>query len=161
MRYFIIIVVFSFFLTLCACHSAKQVVDAPGVEMAAPEKTDSTATKTKRTRRPPYRQQPQTTNMEELTKRATAGDTAAQTELGIVYLKGDVVERDVEKAVEWWTKAADAGSTIAQYKMGICHHFGFGTRRNLKKARYYYEQAAEKGYKPAKVALTTLEKEEE
>lgn len=98
-------------------------------------------------------------NIEELQKKAENGDTIAQTQLGIEYMKGEAVEKDMAKAIEWWTKAAEQGYTEAQYKLGVCHQFGYGVKRSNERARHWYEQAAKQHYAPAESALKTLEEE--
>ena len=66
------------------------------------------------------------------------------------------MEKNVDKAIEWWTKAAENGSAVAQYKLGVCYQFGFGVRRNVNRARYWYAKAAPR-HAPAKAALASLE----
>ena len=53
-------------------------------------------------------------------KAADAGDSGAQYRLAFCYLKGDGVEKDVEKAVYWCQKAADAGNSGAEYMLELC-----------------------------------------
>ncbi|MGM9869164.1 MAG: tetratricopeptide repeat protein [Sodaliphilus sp.] len=159
MRIFVILLA-AICLLMGGCHSAKNVaanpdpVDEKGA--VAVEKADTAQKKSKRKRRTTYRQTPKAENMEELTRRAEKGDTTAQDKLGVIYLKGEKVEKNVDKAIEWWTKAAENGSATAQYKLGVCYQFGFGVKRNHTRARYWYEKAAPR-HASAKAALTTLE----
>jgi TPR repeat protein len=44
---------------------------------------------------------------------ADLGLATAQYSLGVMYYKGDGVERDIAKAREWWTKAAAQGEKNA------------------------------------------------
>ena len=53
-------------------------------------------------------------------KAADAGNSAAQVSLALRYIKGDGVEKDVEKAVYWWQKAANAGNSGAEYMLELC-----------------------------------------
>ena len=80
--------------------------------------------------------------------------------LGVEYMKGDLVEKDHDKAIEWWKKAAEKGYAEAEYKLGVCYHFGFGIKKSHKLARYWYEKAANQQHKSAKVALKTLNEED-
>lgn len=159
MRIYVILIV-AICLVMGSCHSAKQVavhqsrVDEKNA--VAVEKADTAQKKTTRKKRTTYRQTPKAENIEELTRRAEKGDTTAQHKLGVMYLKGEKVEKDVDKAIEWWSKAAENGSATAQYKLGVCYQFGFGVKRNHTRARYWYEKAAPR-HASAKAALTTLE----
>ncbi len=166
-------------LTLGSCHSAKQATalsaNATSVEKttpdsaAAPKSSNPAEKKAKRgrrpTRRPAHRQKPQSANVKksdinELKLKAERGDSVAQTQLGVEYMKGDAVEKDLDKAIEWWTKAAEKGYAEAQYKMGICYHFGFCVKKSRKRAKYWYEQAARQHHKSAASALHIIEDEE-
>ncbi len=80
--------------------------------------------------------------------------------LGVEYIKGEAVEKNLDKAIAWWTKAAEKGYAEAQYKLGICYHFGFGVKRSRKLAKRWYEQAARQRHKSATSALQILEEED-
>lgn len=41
----------------------------------------------------------------------------AQLYMGMLYFYGEGVEKDVEKAVEWWKKAMKAGNVDAAYRL--------------------------------------------
>lgn len=60
--------------------------------------------------------------MEELIKQAEQGNAEAQFRLGMAYYNGDKIEKDEEKAFEWWMKAAEQGVEDAAYCLG-CIHF--------------------------------------
>ena len=42
-------------------------------------------------------------------KAAVNGDAAAQFALGLVYIRGEVVTRNIKKAVRWWYLSANQG----------------------------------------------------
>ena len=169
-------------LVLGSCHSTqKTVAEIEGVSVEAmPTKPDTTTqrkttTKRRRNKRKTHRQKPQSTtpatprsgepdapkvNIEELRQKAEKGDSVAQTMLGVEYMKGEQVEKDLYKAIEWWKKAAEKGYAEAEYKLGVCYHFGFGIKKSHKLARYWYEKAANQQHKSAKVALKTLNEED-
>lgn len=175
MRLFIFIIS-SLMLVLGSCRSTqKTVAEIEGVSVEAmPTKPDTT--KHRRTKRKTHRQKPQSAtasatprngepdapklNIEELRQKAEKGDSVAQTMLGVEYMKGDQVEKDLDKAIEWWKKAAEKGYAEAEYKLGVCYHFGFGIKKSHKLARYWYEKAANQQHKSAKVALKTLNEED-
>jgi len=50
------------------------------------------------------------------------GDPKAQNYLGVLYLKGDGVERDLKEAVYWFKKAAAQGNADAQYRLGTMYY---------------------------------------
>jgi uncharacterized protein len=47
-------------------------------------------------------------------KAAEQGNTRAQNNLGVLYIKGDGIPRDREKAISWWKKAAKNGNITAK-----------------------------------------------
>ncbi len=52
-----------------------------------------------------------------LKRQAETGDPVAQLNLGAAYDHGLGVERDVDKAIEWYKKAADKGLAKAQFNL--------------------------------------------
>ena len=179
----LIFIISSLMLVLGSCRSTqKTVAEIEGVSVEAmPPKPDTTkqrktTTKRRRTKRKTHRQKPQSAtpsatprsgepeapklNIEDLRQKAEKGDSVAQTMLGVEYMKGDQVEKDLDKAIEWWKKAAEKGYAEAEYKIGVCYHFGFGIKKSHKLARYWYEKAANQQHKSAKVALQTINEED-
>ena len=69
---------------------------------------------------------------------ATAGDAAAQWELGRAYLDGNGVERSDETGLAWYTKAADQGHARAQCSVAVAHCNGRGTPMCRKTAAIWY-----------------------
>ena len=65
--------------------------------------------------------------------------------LGWMYYKGEGVEVDMVKAVEWFTKAARQGNAAAQYNLGYCYYFGEGVEKDIVEALKWYRKAAEQG----------------
>ncbi len=61
------------------------------------------------------------------------------------YYRGRGVEKNEEKAFDWYKKAAEAGNSIAMNNTGNCYYGGIGTHKNAEKAFYWYQQAAEAG----------------
>jgi localization factor PodJL len=76
---------------------------------------------------------------------AAAGNPAALFEIGRRYTDGDVVERDLAKAAEWYRHAAQAGYAPAQYRLGNFHEKGHGVGIDLAEAAGWYRKAAEQG----------------
>ena len=57
---------------------------------------------------------------------AEQGDANSQFNLGVYYLKGFGVEKDVAEAVRWFRKAAEQGDAVAQCNLGSCYLAGCG-----------------------------------
>ena len=74
---------------------------------------------------------------------AEQGDTDAQNNLGTCYENGTGVEKDEQKAVEWYQKAAEQGNATAQYNLGYCCQNGIGVEKDAGKTAELYHQAAE------------------
>lgn len=70
---------------------------------------------------------------------ARAGHASAQARLGLMYLAGDGIERDVDKAMSWYEKAAEKGLAHAQKQLALIHAAG----GEAEKAFYWAGKAAE------------------
>ena len=73
--------------------------------------------------------------------------------LGNLYINGNEVGYDPDKALEWWYRAADLGDEIAQYNIGLLHQIN-PVYENDKIAGHWFEQSAKNGYVPARQRLT-------
>ncbi|RHZ87348.1 hypothetical protein Glove_37g99 [Diversispora epigaea] len=65
--------------------------------------------------------------------------------LANLYLDGQGVEKDMEKAFQIFTKVADKGSLMALTKVAYCYEAGLGVKKNERKAFELYLKSAEKG----------------
>jgi TPR repeat protein len=75
------------------------------------------------------------------------GNAGAQGALGVGYERGALgLEKDEEKAVEWYTKAAEQGHRGSQYQLGLCFERAIGTTRDTAQAAKWYKLAAEQGH---------------
>jgi SEL1 protein len=82
--------------------------------------------------------------------------TKAAGYLGRMFLRGEGVEQNYEKAQIWFNrgiKSADAGS---QYGLGLMYLNGFGVPQNTVKAQELFKASAEQDYAPAQVSLGAL-----
>ena len=86
-----------------------------------------------------------TDSIEELKKRADAGDAEAMFKLGLMYAKGEGVTLDIDKAREWWEKAADAGHAVAMFNLGVMYYKGIGVPVDKKEARKWWKKATDTG----------------
>ncbi|EFI6571977.1 sel1 repeat family protein, partial [Escherichia coli] len=83
-------------------------------------------------------------NKQTLIEAATAGDTAAQSELGTNYLDGvNGFDKDVVEAKKWIDLAAEKGDKVAYYALGVMYTFGEGVDKDLNKAVEYYKLAGD------------------
>jgi hypothetical protein len=60
-------------------------------------------------------------NIADLTAKASAGDAAAQLELGFMYDAGKGVAKDAKEAEKWYRKAAEQGDASTQAFLGTVY----------------------------------------
>jgi len=80
---------------------------------------------------------------EKLRASAEAGDAAAQYELGRSYVRGMGVQRDMNKAYEWWLKSASQGNRDGQFGLALMFDAGEGVNQSFSSALVWYRKAAE------------------
>lgn len=95
---------------------------------------------------------------------ASEGDLQAQYEMGEFFYQGERVERDIEKALEWFERASIQGHPRAQYLLGLMHFQGEGVTRNLPQAYIILKMSAVNGEEAAmdasdRIALQMNEEE--
>jgi TPR repeat protein len=88
---------------------------------------------------------------EYLTKAAELGDIDAHCKLGMMYMKGEVVEKEGEKAVYHLEKAAIGGHPIARHNLA-CYEERNG---NIERAVRHLIIAANLGFEESMKALWT------
>lgn len=74
---------------------------------------------------------------------ATAGFAPAQYETGLYYTQ-EIIDKDYQKAVEYFKAAADQGDPDAYFSLGTCYKEGKGVPQNLDKAKEYFQLAAKR-----------------
>ena len=74
-------------------------------------------------------------------KATTQGNQYAGYRLGKLYLLGDGVPKDTEKAIEHLTQAAESGNQYAQYALGKLYL----DRQDEEQAHYWFTQSAAQG----------------
>ncbi len=72
----------------------------------------------------------------------TSDDKIAQYYLGVMYMKGQGVEQDYEKAGEWFRKASEQGLAVAMYKLAGLYTKGEGVPKDLEFAYVWYSVGA-------------------
>ena len=90
---------------------------------------------------------------DEVLRRAEAGQTAVQIELGVRYEKGETIPADDRMAVYWYKQAADQGNAAGQFRLGLAYEAGLGVARDPHEALRLYRLAAEQGNSNAQTFL--------
>lgn len=78
-------------------------------------------------------------------KAAAQGNPAAAYRLGKLYLQGELVSKDVPKALEYLTAYAKEGSPFAQYTLGKLYLMGKDVERDLEEAYRWFQASAQQG----------------
>lgn len=80
---------------------------------------------------------------------AQNGYAKAQYLLGSLHHDGlvDVLDQNLDFAVEWYRKAAEQGYALAQDDLGDCYYYGDGVEEDYVEAVKWYQRAAEQGNK--------------
>ena len=84
---------------------------------------------------------------------AIAGDAEGQFNLGLVFLNGDGVAPNDEKAGFWLLQAAEAGHPGAQFNLALLYESGRGGDDNKPKAPGWMRMAAQAGLPEAMTAM--------
>lgn len=82
-------------------------------------------------------------------ERARNGDPEAQFNLGLIYDRGDRVERDATQALKWYQEAADRGLSKSQYTLGAKHGLGRDLPKNEIESFRWIRYAANQGHTPS------------
>ena len=77
---------------------------------------------------------------------ANAGDPRAQTNLGLLYLRGKGVEKDGKAALSWFERAAEQEFVTAEYNLATLFAKGITVEKDQTNAATWYLQAAEHGH---------------
>jgi hypothetical protein len=80
----------------------------------------------------------------------------ASRNLGLMYLKGQGVDKDYKMAMVQFKKAANRNYPPAQYQLGNMYLKGQGVKKNNTEARKWFQKAADAGYKNAEKALKSM-----
>jgi TPR repeat protein len=85
---------------------------------------------------------------------AEEGNPAAQSDLGVMYEKGQAVPQDYKEAARWYRKAADQGYPTAQFNLARMYGLGHGVPRDYVYAYMWLSLAAADGNKFAAARKT-------
>jgi TPR repeat protein len=84
---------------------------------------------------------------------AVQGNATAQNNLGMMYLDGKGVKRNVSEAIRWISLSAAAGSALGQNNLGGLYRDGKGVARDYGKAAQWFAAAAAQGNAAAQFNL--------
>ncbi|KAA6208016.1 tetratricopeptide repeat protein [Avibacterium paragallinarum] len=76
---------------------------------------------------------------------AEQGNASAQSNLALMYRKGQGVKQDYFQAVKWYQKAAEQGDASAQNNLGIMYRLGKGVKQDDNLAKMWAGKACENG----------------
>lgn len=95
-------------------------------------------------------------SIEQLRREAEAGDVKAQYALGVAYVRGEVISRDLAQAKVWLERAAAQDDGEPSYQLGIYHAMGIWGKVDAEQAFYWIERAAKYDNPAALVALSNF-----
>ena len=102
---------------------------------------------------------PTAADIEQIQRRAQAGDRDAWFELGAACLTGRGVPRDPTQAAHAFEKAAQAGLPEAAYNLGVCYQKGDGRPQDAQQMLKWFTLAAEGGHGQATYFLAAAYRE--
>lgn len=87
----------------------------------------------------------QAQSIEALRDSMAAGNLNSQVDLALLYLFGEGVEQDTEKAMSLIRDAADKGNRYGELWMGMCYKNAYGVETDYDKAFRWFMSSAQKG----------------
>ena len=91
-----------------------------------------------------------------LTLAAENGDAQSQCALGVHYVRGHGVKKDVRVGAQLYRCAATQNDEWACYLLGLCYRDGTGVKRNRRLAMHWFRIAADKGVKEGRRAIQKM-----
>jgi len=76
--------------------------------------------------------------------------------LGRIFLRGEAVETNYAKSLEWFRRGITAGDAGSQNGLGLMYLYGLGVPRDAHKAADFFRAAADQDYSPAQVNIGVL-----
>ncbi|RMZ86519.1 hypothetical protein DV736_g6256, partial [Chaetothyriales sp. CBS 134916] len=84
----------------------------------------------------------------------TAGKAAAY--IGRMFMRGEDMEQNFNKAMTWFKRGMSNGDAYAQFHLGIMHRDGLGVQADGARAAQFFKAAAEQGLAVAQSAMGVL-----
>ena len=103
-----------------------------------------------------HRRQDYATALTKFRSAAQRGDSWAQFNLGLMYIKGQGVAQDYKEAVRFFQLAALQDIAEAQSNLGLMYEKGQGVAQDYKEAAYWYKLAAKQNRDRAQFNLALL-----
>lgn len=75
------------------------------------------------------------------TRAVRAGDADAMNNLGMLYLQGQGVEQDRDRAMQLFRQAAEQGHAVAARNIAYMYQYGVGVRQDLARANIWVKHA--------------------
>lgn len=95
-------------------------------------------------------------NIPDIHQQAEQGNPKAQYQLGLMYLSGQGIQKDVKAAAKWYRKAAEQGNPEGQFGLGVLYFHGQGLPQDQQEAAKWYRKAAEQGNTDGQLGLGIL-----
>ena len=89
---------------------------------------------------------------------AEQGHAKAQSNLGLMYDKGQGVPQDYQEAVKWYRLSAEQGYASAQINLGFMYYNGQGVPQDYVLAHMWWNLSGSNGYKDAVTNRNIVEK---
>lgn len=92
-------------------------------------------------------------DIHQLRTAAVQGDACAQSNLGLMYAKGEGVPENNQEAGRWFRLAAKQGNAQAQFNLGLMYNKGVGVPESDVEASKWFQLAADQGHAEAQFNL--------
>ena len=80
----------------------------------------------------------------------------AMANLGLMYLKGEGVEKDYSKAKEWFDEASKYDNDSANFNLALMYQTKIGVEEDVEKAKEYFRRAVAKNHTQAAFRLALI-----
>lgn len=80
----------------------------------------------------------------------------AMANLGLMYLKGEGVDKDYTKAKEWFDMASKYDNDSANFNLALMYQTKIGVEEDLEKAKEYFRRAVAKNHTQASFRLALI-----
>jgi TPR repeat protein len=94
--------------------------------------------------------------MQQLLRKAVAGDAVAQDVLGSMYQDGSGVAKDASQAIFWYRKAAQQGYATAQKNLGSMYLYGDDVQKDVVQAASWLRKAADQDESTAQTLIGAM-----
>jgi TPR repeat protein len=103
-----------------------------------------------------YRAKDYDTALSIWTKEAELKNDQAMANLGLMYLKGEGVDKDFEKAKDWFEKGSTYGNDSAHYNLALMYQGAIGIPEDNDRAIFHFREAVKKDHQGANFRLGLL-----